>query len=305
MSFFILYEQGDVFSMKKHSFVSKITGIVFLGSLLVMTQLTGCSKKSSVSATAEQSLTKEKGVFKIALECAYAPYNWTQIDDVNNAVPIADSNTFANGYDVQIAKKIADGMGCKLEVYKTKWAAIPTAILSGKVDAGICGMTVTEERKKTILFTAPYYISTYVALVKGDGKFKYATSVDDLEGAECTSQQSTSWYTLLSQIPNAKILPALTDVPTMLVALSSGKCEVLTCDKPTALAAVHAHPELKIIDFAKGKGFQCDLQSIQVCGALDLKNNALKSKIDSILAGISEKDRTDLMDWCIKNQPSM
>ena len=43
--------------------------------------------------------------FTVAMECAYAPYNWTQVDDSNGAVPIKDSNEFANGYDVMMAKK--------------------------------------------------------------------------------------------------------------------------------------------------------------------------------------------------------
>ena len=47
---------------------------------------------------------EEDGVFTIAMECAYAPYNWTQTDDSNGAVPIKDSSDYANGYDVMIAK---------------------------------------------------------------------------------------------------------------------------------------------------------------------------------------------------------
>jgi len=264
---------------------------VLVVSLFSMIQLTSCSAAKKKVTGAAAPITGESGVFKIALECAYAPYNWTQADASNNAVPIYDSTAYANGYDILIGKKIADALGCKLEIHKTKWTAIPTAITSGKVDAGICGMTVTEERKKTLLFTAPYYNSKYVVIVKKDGKYKDALSIADLAKAVCTSQQSTSWYALLDQIPEAKILPALTDVPTMLVSITSGKCDLLSCDKPTALAATNAYPELKIIDFAAGKGFSAGLEETLVCGALSLNNTTLKEKIDAALAGISDADR--------------
>ena len=59
----------------------------------------------------------EDGVLTVGMECAYAPYNWTQMDDSNGAVPIANNpGSYANGYDVMIAQKICDAFGWKLEV---------------------------------------------------------------------------------------------------------------------------------------------------------------------------------------------
>ena len=62
----------------------------------------------------------EDGVLTIAMECAYAPYNWTQSDDSNGAVPIANvPGSFANGYDVMIAKRICEANGWELEVIQS------------------------------------------------------------------------------------------------------------------------------------------------------------------------------------------
>ena len=47
---------------------------------------------------------------RVGMEAAYAPFNWTQDDDSNGAVPIEGTSQYANGYDVQIAKKIADSL---------------------------------------------------------------------------------------------------------------------------------------------------------------------------------------------------
>jgi putative lysine transport system substrate-binding protein len=239
---------------------------------------------------------------RVGMECAYAPFNWTQATDANNAVKIADSNEYCNGYDVQMAKKIADSLGYELEVHKTEWTGIPAAIASGKIDAGVCGMTVNTERKKAFDFSDPYYLADFVVLTKKDGKFANATSIADLKGAACTSQQSTAWYDLLTQIPEGKIQPAIADVPTMLVALGSGKCEIETANKPTGLAAVKADPSLKMIVFEGDKGFKIDAEQTHVCVAVKKGNDELREKINKALASISETDRNKMMDEAIANE---
>ena len=60
----------------------------------------------------------EDGVLTVAMECNYAPYNWSQADDSNGAVPIRDSSEYANGYDVMMAKKICEANGWELEIVR-------------------------------------------------------------------------------------------------------------------------------------------------------------------------------------------
>ena len=69
--------------------------------------LTACSGGEE----ATQTSGLEDGVLTVAMECAYAPYNWTQTDDSNGAVPIKDSNAYANGSAVMMAKKMAETLG--------------------------------------------------------------------------------------------------------------------------------------------------------------------------------------------------
>lgn len=84
--------------------------------------LTACSGGEESSTAAKSGL--EDGVLTVAMECAYAPYNWTQADDSNGAVPIKDSNNYANGYDVIIAKKLAEELGVELEIVKSDWDSL-------------------------------------------------------------------------------------------------------------------------------------------------------------------------------------
>ena len=88
----------------------------------------------------------EEGTFKVAMECAYAPFNWTQADDSNGAVPISGTSDYAYGYDVMFAKEIAQELGCELEIIKMEWDALIPALQSGTVDAVIAGQCITADR---------------------------------------------------------------------------------------------------------------------------------------------------------------
>ena len=124
---------------------------------------------------------------RIGMEAAYAPFNWTQDDDSNGAVKIEGTNQYANGYDVQIAKKIAQEMGKEPLVVKTSWNGLIPALTSGKIDMIIAGMSPTAERKKEIAFSNSYYTSEPVLLVRKDGKYASAKTLKSLPSKEFIS----------------------------------------------------------------------------------------------------------------------
>lgn len=266
--------------------------VLFLTVVLLIGTLAGCSGNDS-----------SKKVLRVGMECSYAPYNWSQATSANGAIKISNSNEYANGYDVMMAKKIADAIGYKVEIVKTKWDGLAPGVASGKLDAVIAGMSATADRKKTVDFTSNYYKATIFALVKKGSKYENAKSVADLKGSVCTSQQSTIWYDLLQQIPGAKIQPALADVTSMIVSLESGKCEALLCDKPTALAAVYANKDLEKIDLGSDKGLKVPEEQINIGIAVKKGNYELEDAINKALANISEDDRANIMDTAIKDQP--
>ena len=135
----------------------------------------------------------DKKTLKVAMVCGYAPYNWTQPDDSNGAVQISGSSDYAYGYDVMMAKKIADELGYDLEIVKLDWDSLVPAVQSGQVDCVIAGQSITKERQQMVDFTDPYYYASIITLVKNDGDYKDAASVEDLKGATVTSQQNTIW----------------------------------------------------------------------------------------------------------------
>ena len=241
----------------------------------------------------------------VAMECAYAPYNWTQSDDSNGAVQIRDSSDYAYGYDVMMAKKIAEALGQDVKIVKLDWDSLIPAIISGDVDCVIAGQSITSERAKQVDFSDPYYYASIITLVKKDGPYANAASVADLSGATCTSQLGTIWYdNCLPQIPEATILPAQETAPSMLVALNSGACDVVVTDRPTAQAALVAYPDFVALDFGGGENdFQVSEEDINIGISMKKGNTALQDAINGVLATMTTDDYNTMMAEAISVQP--
>lgn len=247
----------------------------------------------------------EKKTLKVAMECGYAPYNWTQPDDSNGAVPISGSSDYANGYDVMMAKHITEELGYDLEIVKLDWDSLVPAVQSGTVDCVIAGQSITSERQQMVDFTEPYYYASIITLVKSDSDYAEAASVEDLSGVTCTSQQNTIWYdSCLPQIPDADILPAQESAPAMLVALDSGVCDAVVTDMPTGMAACEAYPDLKLLDFSGTDGaFEVSDEDINIGISVQKGNTELVDALNSVLENMTEEDFTEMMDEAISVQP--
>lgn len=244
---------------------------------------------------------EEANTFKVGMEAGYAPYNWTQLTDANGGVKIAGSSEYAGGYDVEIAKRIADGLGKELVVVKTEWDGLVPALVSGKVDAIIAGMSPTAERKETIDFTDTYYQSNLVMLVKNGGKYENAKTLADFSGAKITGQLNTFHYTVIDQIPNVKKQPAMDNFPAMRVALESGVIDGYVTERPEAVSAQSANNNFKMVEFKEG--FVTSPEDTAIAVGLQ-KGSPLKDKINEILNGISQEQRLEIMDRAIENQPA-
>jgi putative lysine transport system substrate-binding protein len=274
-----------------------------MAATLAATFLTACGGGNSAKGTGKE--TGDKKVLKVAMECSYAPYNWTQPTDAGGAVPISGSSDFAYGYDVMMAKKIADELGYGLEIVKLDWDSLVPAVQSGKVDCVIAGQSITAERMQSVDFTDPYYYATIVTLVKAGGKYENAKSVADFTGATATSQLNTIWYdNCLPQIPSADIQPAQESAPAMLVSLSSGRCDLVVTDKPTGQAALVAYPDFKLLDFTGTEGeFKVSDEDVNIGISLKKGNTELKDAINGILAKMSKDDFNKMMEEAISVQP--
>ena len=302
--------------------------IALLLSLTMVLSMAACGSSDSASAASQKEAASaaasggetagsetaaipglEDGVFTIAMECAYAPYNWSQTDDSNGAVPIKDSNEYANGYDIMIAKKICEANGWQLEVIRSDWDSLVPSVQAGTIDAAIAGQSMTAERSEQVDFAGPYFYATIVCVTKNDSPYAEAKSIADLAGGTCTAQIATIWYDkCLPQIENANILTASETAPAMLMALESNQVDFICTDMPTAQGAVAAYPDMKILDFSGTDGdFQFTdeerAENVNIGISAQKGNTALVNAINSALEGMTADDFNEIMAEAIAIQP--
>ena len=269
-----------------------------------------CSSKPAETTTtttteATVSPAVKDGVLTVAMECAYAPYNWSQADDSNGAVPIKDTNEYANGYDVMMAKKICEANGWELEVVRLDWDSLVPAVQTGQIDAVIAGQSMTPERMEQVDFAGPYLYATIVCLALEGSEYAAATDINGLAGGKCTSQLGTIWYdTCLPQIEGADIQPAKESAPAMLMALETGDVDFVCTDMPTAQAAVLAYPDMVLLDFAgSAADFTVDESDINIGISLMKGDTILKDAIDAVLAPMGADAFNEMMAQAIAIQP--
>ena len=254
-----------------------------------------------LSANGNKESKDTSNTLRVAMECGYAPYNWTQTTDANGAVRISGSKDYAYGYDVMMAKYIAQELGKDLEIVKLDWDSLVPAVQSGTVDCVIAGQSITSERLEMVDFTEPYYYASIVCLTQNDSKYSQANGIQDLRGATCTSQQNTIWYDVcLPQIPEANILPAQESAPAMLVALAANRVDLVCTDMPTAQAALVAYPTFKLLDFSSSNDdFNVSQEDINIGISVSKNNPELTKAINQALSKLTVADYNRMMDEAI------
>ncbi|HEP1281632.1 TPA: ABC transporter substrate-binding protein/permease [Streptococcus pyogenes] len=234
---------------------------------------------------------------RVGMEAAYAPFNWTQDDASNGAVPIEGTSQYANGYDVQVAKKIAKAMNKELLVVKTSWTGLIPALTSGKIDMIAAGMSPTKERRNEISFSNSYYTSQPVLVVTANGKYAEATSLKDFSGAKVTAQQGVWHVNLLTQLKGAKLQTPMGDFSQMRQALTSGVIDAYISERPEAMTA---DSRLKMITLKKG--FAVAESDAAIAVGMK-KNDDRMATVNQVLEGFSQTDRMALMDDMVTKQP--
>lgn len=278
--------------------------LLFILAVMTAILLAACGTNDKKAETTGGSVTSEEGgEFRIGMEASYAPFNWTQQDDRNGAVQIADNAEYAGGYDVQMAKKIAEGLGKELVIVKMEWDGLVPALLSEKIDAIIAGMSPTKERKKTIDFTENYYTSDFVIVVKKGNAFENAKSIQDFSGAKITSQLNTSNYDVIDQIKGVNKQTAMESFPAMRVALEAGKIDGYVAERPEGISAQAANDKFTFVSFEDEKGFDTDIENSSIAIGVR-KDDPNLEKMNEILKGISEEERQQMMENAILQQPA-
>ncbi len=286
--------------------MKRFTAIVLAALMVFALSACGGSASPASDETAAVPSGVEDGVLTVAMECAYAPYNWAQSDDSNGAVPIANApGTYANGYDVMTAKKICEANGWKLEVIQADWDSLIPGVQSGTYDAVIAGQSMTAERAEQVDFAGPYLYASIVCLTKADSPLASARGLSDLAGASCTSQLATIWYdTCLPQIKGADIRTATETVGAMLTALETNTVDFVCTDMPTAQGAVAVYPDMTVLDFTgSDDDFEVSDEEVNIGVSVMKGNTVLLDAINAVLSPMTADDFNAQMEYAVSIQP--
>ncbi len=255
----------------------------------------------------------EDGKLTVGMECTYAPYNWMQLDDSNGAVPIANvPGSYANGYDIMIAKRICEAYGWELEVISSAWESLTPAIASGVMDANIAGQSMTADRLTQVDMAGPYYYAQIVCLTTKNSAFANAKGIADLAGGKCTAQTGTIWYdSCLSQIKGADIQAPAENASAMIMSLETGMVDYVCTDLPTAMGACAKNDNLVILNFSGTPGdFQFAdeaerAENVNIGMAVKKGNTQLVDAMNKVLSALNEEQFNALMDQAIAIQPAI
>jgi len=261
--------------------------------MMAVVTLSGCGTKIDA---------KNDGILKVGMEAGYAPFNWTQNNDANGAVAIEGGREFAAGYDVEIAKRLAEELGQELVIVKLEWDGLIPAVKAETIDVIIAGMSPTEPRKESIDFSDNYYMSDLVLVVRRGGAFEGATSLADFSGAKITAQLNTFHYDVIDQIPGVQKQTAMENFASIRVALESGVIDAYVTERPEAVSASAANNNFTFVELSDG--FETSPDDTAIAVGIDKGNEELLERINEILAKISVEEQQAIMDEAILSQPS-
>ena len=271
--------------------------------LLASLCLVGVTSLASCNATSN-SLTTE-GVLVVGMECAYAPFNWTETTDTESNVAISNlgNGAYAEGYDVQVAKILAEGLGLKLEIKALAWDALINNLNTGGIDAIIAGMSPTAERLEAIDFTSAYYESTHVLLLQETSTYAQATTLDGFAGAKVIGQTGTIYADLVPQAVAHGAIAGnnLATVPLIVQAILNGTVDATIVEEPVAMGICSQYDNLTYVKLTDGfeVAEEDKVVSIGVRKGFDLTE-----KINEVLTNtLTTQLRATLMEQAIAKAP--
>ena len=306
--------------MKKRSLFAKMLAVTMTAGMLAM-PLTSCGGSASATSpeskagntAASDSADGDSKVLRVGMECAYAPFNWTQVGeevpDGSKAVPIYGSSDYAYGYDVMVAQKLADQMGMSLEVHKVEWDSIGLSLDAKEYDCIIAGMGRTKEREASYSFTEPYYYRDNCLVVKKGSEYENVKGLSEFAGKNVTvtTQLGTGWVPLLEQIPDAVQGANYETTAEVFMAISNNVADVALIDLPTAESALLTNTDLTIIVPDPSDAFEGDKEMTNVCIATRKDDTALRDELQKAMDDIGWNDKAkmdELMSKAVELQPA-
>lgn len=285
--------------------------LMFLGMFLMLFgALAGCSSNSS--NTSNSNVVDENAyTLIVGMEAAYPPFNWTETTSTDENVLIKGSE-YAAGYDVKVAKHVAQDNGWNLQIIAMDWDSLIPALQTGTITTIMAGMSSTEERRQSIDFTDAYYDSTlYLVTRKNDSRFDSNSNFDfqnNLSGVKLVTQSGTFEDDIAEDWKNdfgATHLSGTDDYPGAFLQVSSNIADAVICEYPVAQSTVNADASLKMVPFDNSLLEQKYIDQTKICAGIKKgDSDGILTKINTSLAKLSDETRTEWMNAAVAAQES-
>ena len=246
---------------------------------------------------------------RIGLECAYIPFNWVAEGSSEFTLPIANhAGSHADGYDIQIAKRLGEQLGKEVEIVQTKWESLITDLQMNSIDLIIAGMTDTEERRRQISFTEEYYRSELVLVTSKDVASRYTTPVSKndfrslVNGKNIVSQVATVTNDVIDIFASDYGAYHVTPVATFALAAQdvvNGSAFAMTAELPVATSIVGKLSNLGIVHFDQEVLGEARSE-LGVSIGLRKTDDTLRQQINEVLNKISSEERERLMQGAVE-----
>ena len=253
--------------------------------------------------TNEAATLGDGKTLRVGMEAAYAPYNWQATEESDTTIPIENvEGAFADGYDVQIAKRIAEELGMEPVAVKMDFGALVDSLNNGTIDIICAGMSVTPERAESADFTDSYIDDEVIIVVKKDSDYADATKLSDFSGASVLGQKDTFYDDLIEEIPDVNHMTPVATVPLVVDAIENGTCDAITFSSMSLPNLLENYPDLMKVELEEGEGFSDPSNPDNA--AIAKGQDEMLDRLNEIIAGITEEERLEMWQDCMDRQPA-
>ena len=240
--------------------MKKIIALMLAG-IMMLALFTGCAEK--------------KETLKVAISPDFAPMEFVD--------PSKTGQDQYVGFDVSLAKYLAEGLGKELEIMPMDFGACQTAVQMGKVDMSISGFSKTAERAENYNLSDYYYAGdneteqVLITTKANEGKF---TTVDSVAGLKVGAQAASLQEGLCKeQLPNTELV-VFTDINTGVLQLKKGDFDVMAVATGNADAIISSNPDVALAGF----NFEVSEEESNNLILLKKGNDELTKQVNDLLA---------------------
>lgn len=259
-----------------------------------------------ISCQKEQEFDFEKGYITVGLEADYEPFNWFETKPTDYNMPLEGQNgAYVAGYDVEVAKFIANELDLEVRFKQLEWDALIASLRAGEIDLIIAGMSPTEIRKRSINFSNYYYMSNHVLVIEKDNKYANASSLEDLKGAKGIGQAGTTYEDIINFLGDnydVNVIPSLEDIPQIIQAITGGAADFTVVEMPVAESILRNDDNFKIIleSSAENNIYEVSAEDRELSIGIRKVDNNLRDLINEALEKATEEMRNSWMEEALR-----